>query len=400
MANVGYQFPILNSDGTFSSTVVDMSSMFVPQSFFLNAGLYAWGSNQFFEIGNSSGVYYSSPIQVGSLTTWKQVSGSGYTAVGVKIDGTLWSWGRNHVGQMGINNTVNYSSPVQVGSLTNWKLVATFCGYSGPSTQFAIQTNGTLWAWGDNSVGQLGIGTIAATQYSSPVQIGALTNWKQVSSGAFYTAATKTDGTLWTWGTNTYGQLGNGTIVYYSSPIQVGSLTNWKQVACGGNFIAAIKTDGTLWTWGINTAGQLGNGTVNIYYSSPIQVGSLTNWQQVSCGYNTYAIRTDGTLWGWGGDGKGQIAAADSTDHSSPIQIGSLNNWKQVSGGLNAFFAIKTNGTLWSCGYGVHGQLGNGTVNINYSSPIQIGNLTIWKTVSSLASTIVAIASPDLPQPA
>ena len=151
--------------------------------------------------------------------------------------------------------------------------------------------DGNLYAWGWNSYGQLGINTASTTvYYSSPVQVGSLTNWKQVSGGYYHTTAIKTDGTLWTWGYNAYGQLGNGTTTNYSSPIQVGPLTNWKQVAGGQHHTAAIKTDGTLWTWGYNISGQLGNGNVG-YYSSPIQVGSLTNWKQVAGVYNhTIAI--------------------------------------------------------------------------------------------------------------
>ena len=148
-----------------------------------------------------------------------------------------------------------------------------------------------LWAWGLNNNGQLGNGSI--TNYSSPIQVGSLTNWKQVSGGYSHTIAVKTDGTLWACGYNRYGQLGNGSITYYSSPIQVGSLTNWKQVSSGYYHTAAIKTDGTLWAWGQNTNGQLGDGTV-ANKSSPIQVGTLTNWKQVSNGSNHTTAISDG----------------------------------------------------------------------------------------------------------
>ena len=120
-SNSGYKFPILNSDGTYSSTVVDMGDMFVRKELFLNAGLWGWGYNAQGQLGNGSISNYSSPIQVGSLTNWKQVSvGLAHTAA-IKTDGTLWTWGINGSGGLGNGTSINYSSPVQIGSLTNWK---------------------------------------------------------------------------------------------------------------------------------------------------------------------------------------------------------------------------------------------------------------------------------------
>ena len=251
------------------------------------------------------------------------------------VGGALFSWGYNAKGLLGNGTTISYSSPIQVGSLTNWKQLS--CG--GQYSQAAIKTDGTLWTCGYNGSGQLGNGSISAQ--SSPIQVGLLTNWKQVSAGQA-AAAIKTDGTLWMWGQNNQGQLGNGTTINYSSPIQIGSLTNWKQVSAGFyNFVGAIKTDGTLWTWGNNgdsgasAGGVLGNGTVNTYYSSPIQIGSLTSWKQVDCGSLTMgAIKTDGTLWMWGWNTYGgQLGNGTTINYSSPIQIGSSTNWKRISCG-------------------------------------------------------------------
>lgn len=201
----------------------------------------------------------------------------------------LWTCGYNSQGQLGNNTTVNYSSPVQVGSLTNWKQVS-----SNAYHATAIKTDGTLWAWGSDFFGQLG-NSISGINYSSPVQVGLLTNWKQVSTGEQHTSAIKTDGTLWTWGWDAYGQLGNNTTVNYSSPVQVGLLNNWKQVSCGNFHIAAINTDGTLWTWGYNLNGGLGNNTT-VSYSSPIQVGSLTTWKQIAGVYYYIAAIADGYI--------------------------------------------------------------------------------------------------------
>ena len=163
-------------------------------------------------------------------------------------------------------------------SRSNWSFIE-----AGRFTGFAIKTDGTLWAWGNGDRGTLGLNT--ENNYSSPKQVGLLTNWKTVSNNTVSQAtfATKTDGTLWSWGWNPDGQLGLGNRTAYSSPKQVGSLTNW-QVAIGGrDFAFAIKTDGTLWSWGLNSSGQLGLGN-RTSYSSPKQVGSLTDWVTVAHG--------------------------------------------------------------------------------------------------------------------
>ena len=202
------------------------------------------------------------------------------------MTGSLWTWGQNNTGQLGDNTIVNKSSPVQtVAGGTNWKQVA-----YGTNHTAAIKTDGTLWTWGYNNYGQLGDSTIV--NKSSPVQtIAGGTNWKQVAGGSVHTAAIKTDGTLWTWGNNGQGQLGDNTGANKSSPVQtIAGGTNWKQVSVGKDNNAAIKTDGTLWTWGSNLNGQLGDNTV-ANKSSPVQtVAGGTNWKQVACGYYTAAI--------------------------------------------------------------------------------------------------------------
>jgi len=240
--------------------------------------LWGWGRNSAFgQVGNNSLIDISSPVQIGALTNWKQVSTTNsYAVAAIKTDGTLWTWGYNLNGQLGVGNITNYSSPVQVGTLTTWKQVV--C----KSATYAIKTDGTLWAWGDNSSGQLGIGN--RTSYSSPVQVGSLTNWKQLYPGSSSNSihAIKTDGTLWAWGDNSLGILGINNTRNYSSPVQVGALTNWKAVATGSGYATlALKTDGTLWGWGNNSYGQIGlNNTA--YFSSPVQVGTLTTWKAVS----------------------------------------------------------------------------------------------------------------------
>jgi len=356
--------------------------------------LYVWGFNTNGALGDDTVVSKSSPVQIGALTNWSQVAAGGRHTASIKTDGTLWTWGRNSNGQLGTGTVVYRSSPVQIGALTNWYEVS-----AGRYHTASIKTDGTMWTWGLNSNGQLGDGTVV--NRSSPVQIGALTTWYEVAAGSVHTASIKTDGTMWTWGRNGSGQLGDDTVVNRSSPVQIGALTNWSQVSAGGGniiaFTASVKTDGTLWAWGANGSGQLGDGTI-INRSSPVQVGALTNWSQVSAGgYHTASIKTDGTLWAWGANTNGQLGGGNVFNRSSPVQIGALTNWSQVaasrgniSSSNNHTASIKTDGTLWTWGRNSSGQLGDGTV-VNRSSPVQIGALTTWYEVSAGAYHTLAI---------
>jgi hypothetical protein len=214
-------------------------------------------------------------------------------------EGNLWTWGRNgafgsNTGALGDNTSTARSTPVTTSSGgANWKQVS--CG--GYNTS-AIKTDGTLWTWGGNGNGNLGDNT--TTDRSTPVTTFAGgTNWKQVAGGNRHTAAIKTDGTLWTWGYNNFGQLGVNITTQRITPVTTfAGGTNWKQVTCGGYFTSAIKTDGTLWTWGRGAEGQIGDNTTTIRSTPVTTFAGGTNWKQVACGYShTSAIKTDGTLW-------------------------------------------------------------------------------------------------------
>jgi alpha-tubulin suppressor-like RCC1 family protein len=349
-----------------------------------SSGLWGAGRNFYNELSTPTNVAYSSPIQIGSLTNWKQISASGHI-LGIKTDGTLWAWGSNASGQLGLGDITNRSTPVQVGSLTNWKQVSCL-----DSHVLAIKTDGTLWTWGQNNYGQLGIGS--TTYFSSPVQVGSLTTWKQVSVGVgFSSFAIKTDGTLWAWGFNNIGQLGLGDITNRLSPVQISGYP-WKQIATGSGHTVGIYGAGALYAWGQNSSQQLGLGFNSTNYSLPVQVGSLTNWKSLSVGgSSSLAIKTDGTLWAWGDNTYGQLGKNDVISGNSPVQIGNLTNWKSViMGGYYNGLAIKTDGTLWSWGDNNYGQLSLGNTT-RYSSPVQIGSLTSWKSISCGYRTSIAI---------
>jgi alpha-tubulin suppressor-like RCC1 family protein len=289
----------------------------------------------------------------------------------------LYAWGNNTEGEVGDGTTENKSNPVQIGTLTNWGSVS-----SGDNITAAIKLNGTLWGWGLNVRGAIGDGTVIYR--SSPVQIGALTNWSQVSFGVgnVHTASVKTDGTLWGWGTNSVGQIGDNTQVYRSSPVQIGALTNWSQVDAGSLHTAAVTTSGELYAWGVADGGRLGNGLESGNILSPIQIGALTNWSQVSAGNeHTASVKTDGTLWIWGSNLYARLGDGTVISRSSPVQIGALTNWSQVSAGNFHSAAVKADGTIWTWGNNGSGRLGDNTVN----QPFQPRpNWRTHKLVSSL----------------
>ena len=350
--------------------------------------LYSWGQNTDGQLGLGNTTGYSSPKQVGSLTTWSSIGGLNTGVLAVKSDGTLWAWGKGQFGQLGLGNTTSYSSPKQVGALTNWLKVAACYGYC-----YAVKTDGTLWSWGRGTYGTLGLGN--TTYYSSPKQVGSLTNWLDVVSGSYASSfAIKTDGTMWAWGYGAAGGLGLNNATNYSSPKQLGALTNWSSATGAAFSTIAITTSGILYAWGSGGAGQLGLGNLT-NYSSPKQVGALTNWSKTSTASTScFSIKTDGSIWSWGGNNSGLLGDGTLTSRSSPVQIGALTNWLYFSAagyGASHIGSIKTDGTLWVWGSGSVGQLGLGNTT-NYSSPKQVGSLTTWQYSARAGGSTLAIA--------
>jgi len=360
--------------------------------------LWVWGENSSGSLGInfSTFIYRCTPVTTfAGGTNWKQVASSRDSSAGIKSDGTLWTWGgntSNRLGNIGDNTIVNRSTPVTtfLGG-TNWKQVS--CGYSHKA---AIKTDGTLWVWGGNFYAQLG--TNNAITRSTPVTTFAGGNdWKQVSCGYYFSAAIKTDGTLWYWGQN-YG--GDNTTFVRSTPVTTfAGGNNWKQVDCGLNHFAAIKTDGTLWVWGGNSDGALGTNSV-IDISTPVTTfAGGNNWKQVSCGnFYTSAIKTDGTLWVWGEGLSGKLGTNNQITISTPVTtFAGGSNWKSVSCGTIFTTAIKTDGTLWA--WGESGRIGINVLLGETLTPVTTflgGNN--WKQVTANAGsfhTLAVTSGPD-----
>ena len=305
---------------------------------------------------------------------------------GYRNAGQLYIWGGDswNSGSTAQNNRSNYSSPIQIPG--DWALDDSIfasgnklsMGETG--TLGAIKNDGTLWGWGANSKGWLGQNN--TTQYSSPVQVPG-TTWKTMSLAGTNSQTVhciKTDGTMWGWGDNDNGQLAVGSKTEYSSPVQIPG-TTWKAAITGGHKFMGFKTDGTLWVCGRNTDGQLGlNNKTDC--QSPVQIPGTTWGDSFACQDATgAAIKTDGTLWTWGDNASGGLGHNNTTEYSSPKQVGSDTTWSKIGSGIqNCMLGLKTDGTLWGWGDNDQGQLGVNSRTF-YSSPIQIGSDTTWDNV-------------------
>jgi alpha-tubulin suppressor-like RCC1 family protein len=379
----------------FTSPEGDLENYFVTEYWlidqYIGDELWVWGLGTSGHLGTNDVTNRSTPVTTfAGGTNWKQVSSGAFHTAAIKTDGTLWTWGLGIFGHLGTNDTTQRNTPVTTfAGGTNWKQVS-----SGAIHTAAIKTDGTLWTWGSGVDGQLG--TNDTTQRNTPVTTFAGgTNWKQVGSGVFHTAAIKTDGTLWTWGYGIDGQLGTNDTTARSTPVTTfAGGSSWKQVSGGFTHTAAIKTDGTLWTWGYGIDGQLGTNDTTQRNTPVTTFAGGSSWKQVSSGgAHTAAIKTDGTLWTWGQGTSGQLGNNDTTNRSTPVTtFAGGTNWKQVSGGSHTA-AIKTDGTLWTWGYGIDGQLGNNDTT-NKSTPVTtFAGGTNWKQVGGRANHTVAVQS-------
>tara|TARA_R100000664_G_C2758298_1_gene147067 strand:+ start:1128 stop:4943 length:3816 start_codon:yes stop_codon:yes gene_type:complete len=345
--------------------------------------VWVWGDNEYGGLGlnNADTPSYkgiSSPVQLAG-SNWVLAGSGGIQGFALlKTDGTLWRTGRGNYGNIGDNNDKHRSSPTQVPGTTWGDAVVGLYNFT-----VASKTDGTLWTWG-NAGYAMGLNGPVGNGKSSPTQIPGTTwssNARHGGQGSGHTRWIKTDGTLWAWGTNEYGQLGQGDKSHYSSPRQVGSSTNWVYTNRETVFSSfAVNTSGELYAWGRNNNGQLGlnNKTEQV---NPTQVPG-TNWSSVSARqYATLATKTDGTLWAWGTNTNGRLGQNNNTAYSSPRQIPGTNwNHQQICFLTNGSLALKTDGSMWGWGLNNRGALAEDSGNPStqasdataFSSPIQI----------------------------
>jgi alpha-tubulin suppressor-like RCC1 family protein len=326
---------------------------------------------------------------------------NGYS-LALKTDGTLWGWGANGVGQLGVGWIETPNVPTQVGLYSSdgflisadsdWAQIA-----AGQSHSLGIKTNGTLWAWGNNAVGQLGDPNI--TNPAIPNKIGTDSDWSKVTGGFEHTIAIKRNGTIWTWGDNTFGQLGDGTLTPLRfTPTKIGTDSDWS-VASGGRYhTLAIKTNGTIWEWGSNGNGELGLGYTSSYSVIPVQIGSNSDWSAIAAGNRaTIACKTNGTLWSWGWNISGALGLGDTVDRWTPTQVGSVTNWFMIAIAACGQHSVglKISGTLWAWGKNDYGQLGFGDT-IERLIPITFGSPNPPSPPFSLTATVISSSRIDL----
>lgn len=268
------------------------------------------------------------------------------------------------------------------------KILLIFCFFTFIASN-SLAKGKTLWAWGNNYNGQLGIGEVIEKKLI-PTQIGIDNDWKLIKAGIRHCLAIKDDGTLWAWGDNQYGVLGNGTNKNSSYPIQIGNDTNWKEIAVGNVHSLAIKKDGTLWSWG----GESNNKNI------PAQIGNDTNWKIITAGWHNLAIKEDGTLWAWGRNSEGQLGIGNEESVYIPTQVGTDNDWLVVvAGGYTIFgghsFGLKKNGSIWAWGRNNKEKLGL-SGNDEYLIPTEIKFSQDWKSISTCENHTLIIDSEGL----
>jgi len=349
----------------------------------------AWGFNYNGQLGNGTystipryGIYTAGTV---SGLVARAIAGGYNYSLALKGGGTVWSWGGNPYGELGDGTNTTSDTPVQVSGLSG---VATIAG--GYFHSLALKSDGTVWTWGYNSFGELGNGTYRNS--NTPVQVSGLSGVMAIAGGGFHSLALKSDGTVWAWGNNGEAELGNGTyttIAPYGSakPVQVlgpggvGYLTGVTAIAAGGDHSLALKSDGTVWAWGNNGEGELGNGT-NATSSAPVQVlgsggeGYLAGVTAIAAGgFHSLALKGDGTVWAWGLNYSGQLGNGRNTASNTPVQVNWISGVTAVAGGVLHSLALTTDGMVWAWGYNSFGELGNETYQ-DSNTPVQVSELS------------------------
>ncbi|MCW5983296.1 MAG: choice-of-anchor D domain-containing protein [Bryobacteraceae bacterium] len=351
--------------------------------------VWAWGDNSSGQLGDGQGGGVSKsadPVPVVNLTGVTAIAAGVNHSLALRSDGTVWAWGDNQSGQLGDGAGGHYVysvTPVKVLSLTGIVAIA-----AGDRHSLALKSNGSVWAWGDNYHGQLGIG--GNSNSATPVALAKIAGVVKIAAGASFSVALKSNGEVWTWGANEYGQLGNGSAIDSNVPVAV--LTGAFSIGVGYHHAMALKATGVAWAWGSNWAGQLGNGRA-LFIPEPVVPIGITKAVAVGAGkYCSAAVTSDGTVWAWGFD-QSDICGGVAAKRSMPVAMSGLTGIIAVALGDSHRLALKDDGTVWGWGNNSWGQLGNGAMSWRVDVPVKTTGLANVVAVAAGAKHSLALKS-------
>jgi alpha-tubulin suppressor-like RCC1 family protein len=383
-----------------------------------NGTLWCWGLNGFGQLGDGTTTDSAIPMQVGTDADWQSVSTGGWFTFATKRDGSAWGFGAGDWGVFGDGLDASSLTPMPLAlpNLRSWEELAVglynaalrhgnddidawgHAGFgvlgAGPpwvpqitppatavgsgwevvdgdsNTVCGVAKDGTLWCWGWNRNGQLGNGEIGPPR-DHPLQVGTASDWASVTVGWYHACATRLDGTAWCWGTSDDGQLGNGTFITSATPVQVGTDSDWSTIHSGGRHTCGRRADGSLWCWGDNGSGQLGT-TALPNSAVPVHVAAGTTWASATVGAaHSCGIQSDGSAWCWGDNFGGNLGDGTLNDSPVPLLVASSLPWVAIDASALSTCALRADGTLWC--WGNHFTL----------TPQQLGNGTTWTSIGS-----------------
>ncbi|MEU0092067.1 hypothetical protein [Kribbella sp. NPDC006257] len=358
---------------------------------------WTWGGNGTGQLGNGTTTNRSSAAALNSLTNVLEVEAGREHSIALRSDGTVWTWGFNEMGQLGDGTVTNRLSPVQVGGLSNVVDIA-----GGHYHSLALLADGTVRGWGYNSFGQLGNGATTSAQ-RTPVAVSPLTDVIAIAGGRDMSYALRSDGTVWAWGLNDTGQLGDGTTTMRTRPVRVGSLTDITAITGGRDHGLAVRSDGTVWGWGDNTQGEVGDGTLTNRLS-PVQVSGVSGAVEVAAGaYHSLVRLSSGLLRSWGSNTEGQLGDGTTTRRTTSVAVTGVTGATAIAAGRQHSVAVVAGGALRAWGWNTSGQLGDGTL-VNRTTAVTVGGITGVADVSAgrdhtIAMVPAVVSEPDTTPP-
>jgi alpha-tubulin suppressor-like RCC1 family protein len=326
-----------------------------------DGSVYAFGYNGNGQLGNGTTLSTPAPTPVAGLSQVIQIASGAYHGIALKRDGTTVAWGSNAAGQLGYGGgDANRLYPTAVASLSNVSAIA-----GGEYHSAALKADGSVWAWGLNTDGQVGDGSGASTR-NAPVQVAGLTTAVAIAAGGRHNLALLANGTVMAWGANESGQLGDGTTTSRATPVPVSSLGGVVAIAAGGAHSLAIRADGSVVAWGNNDFGQLGDGTLT-KRSSPVVIATLgTGVGLIAAGNNhSLAVKAGGALYTWGSNANSQLGDGGVSNRTSPFQVATPTKVVAIAGGGRHSAAMDSSGKLFAWGDNFFGQVGNKSGNFS-----------------------------------